>query len=150
MLLSVTAKTSPLGAGEFDKLGGFGERRRQWLVADDVDPGFQKRLGDRKVKVVRGDDDRGLDPVRALGLANRHFTIVRIGPVGREAQVGAGGARVFRVRGQGARLQFDQIVEPHRHAMNRADERVAAAADHADAQASAPGPLDRRGVDHRL
>ena len=46
-------------------------------------------------------------------------------------------ARVFGIGGQGAGLQLDQIVEPHRHAMHGADEGVAAAADHADAQASA-------------
>ena len=47
----------------------------------------------------------------------------------------AGQARVFGVGGQRARLQLDEIVEAHRHAMHGADERVAAAADHADPQA---------------
>ena len=100
--------------------------------------------------MVRGDDDDGLNAVRARRLTNRHFAIIRVGPIGRELKIGARSARVFGVRGQRARFQFDQIVEPHRHPVNRADEGVAPAADHADAQASALKPIDGGRVDHRF
>ena len=90
--------------------------------------------------MVRGDDDDGLDAVGARSLAHRHFAIVGVGPVGRKPEIGARRARVFGVRRQRAGFQLDQIVEPHGHAMNRADEGVAAAADHADAQPSALEP----------
>ena len=92
----------------------------------------------------------GLDAVRARRLADRHFAIVRVGPIGRKTEVGARGARVFRVRRQSAGFELDQIVEPHRHPMNRADEGVAPATDHADAQASALKRLDCGRVDHQL
>ena len=89
-------------------------------------------------------------PSGARGLAGRHFAIVRVGPVRRKTEIGARRARVFGVRGQRAGFQLDQIVEPHRHAMNRADEGVAPAADHADAQAPALQPVDGGRVNHRL
>ena len=100
--------------------------------------------------MVRGDDDDGLDAVRTRGLAGRHFAIIRVTPVGRKPEIGARSARVFGVRGQSAGFQLDQIIEPHGHAMNRADEGVASAADHADAQASALKPIDGGRVDHWL
>ena len=143
-------ENEPLRARELDQFRRFGERRRQRLVADDVDSRFEERLRDGEVQVVRGDDDDGLDAVRTRRLANRHLAIVRVGPVGRKPKIGARRARVFGVRRQGAGFQLDQIVEPHRHAMNRADEGVAPAADHADAQASALQSIDGGRVNHRL
>ena len=143
-------ENEPFGAGELDQLRRFGERRRQRLVADDVDSRLEKRLGDGKVKMVRGDDDDGLYAVRARRLADRHFAIVRVGPVRRKPDLGARRARVFGIRRQSAGFQLDQIVESHGHAMNRADEGVASAADHADAQASALQSFDGGRVDHRL
>ena len=100
--------------------------------------------------MVRGDDDDGLYAVGTRGLADRHFAIIRVAPVGRKPEIGSRRARVFGVRGQGPRFQLDQIVEPHGHAMNRADEGVASAADHADAQASALKPIDGGRVNHRF
>jgi len=82
-------KNEPLRACEFDQLGSFGERRRQRLVADDVDSRLKESLRDREVQMVRGDDDDGLDAVGARGLAARHFAIVRVGPLRREPKVGA-------------------------------------------------------------
>ena len=100
--------------------------------------------------MVRGDDDDRLDAVRTRRLAKRHFAVVRVGPVGRKPKLGARGARVFSVRRERAGFELDHIVEPHRHPMNRADEGVAAAADHADTKASALQPIDGGRVDHRL
>ena len=150
MLLRVTAKIEPLRARELDQLRRFGECRRQRLVADDVDSGFEKRLRDGEVKVVRSDDDDRLDAVGTRGLTGRHFAIVRVATVCRQTEIGSRRARVFGVRRQGAGFQLDQIVEPHRHAMNRADEGVAPAADHADAQTSALQSVDGGRVNHRL
>ena len=81
-------KNEPFGAGELDQLRRFGERRRQRLVADDVDSRLQKRSGDGEVKVVRGDNDGGLYAVRARRLSDRHFAIVRVGPVRRKPDLG--------------------------------------------------------------
>ena len=150
MLLRVTAKIEPLRARELNQLRRFGERRRQRLVADDVDSSFEKRFRDGEVKVVRSDDDDRLDAVGTRRLAGRHFAIVRVAPVCRQTEIGSRRARIFRIRRQGAGFQLDQIVEPHGHAMHRADEGVAAAADHADAQPSALEPVDGGRVNHRL
>jgi hypothetical protein len=111
---------------------------------------FEERFCDREMQVVRGDDDRGLYAVWARRLADSHFAIVRVGPLRRKTEVGARRARVFGVRRQGAGFQLDQIVEPHGHAMNRADECVTPAADHPDAQASALKPIDGGRVNHRF
>ncbi len=79
-------KNQPLCARELDQLGRFSKRRRQRLVADDVYARFEERFCDREVQVVRGDDDDGLDAIRARCLANRHFAIIRVGPVRRKTQ----------------------------------------------------------------
>ena len=142
-------KNEPFGAGELDQFRSLGERRRQRLVADDVNSRLEERLGDGEVQVVRGYDDDSLDAVRTGRLANGHFAIVRVGPVRRKPKLGARGARVFDVRRQSAGIELDHIVEPHGHAVNGADESVAPAADHADTQASALETIDGGRVDHR-
>jgi hypothetical protein len=102
------------------------------------------------MKVVRSDDDDRFDAVGTRGLTGHHFAIVRVAAVCRQTEIASRRARVFGVRRQGTGFQLDQIVEPHRHPVNRADEGVASAADHADAQTSALESIDRGRVNHRL
>ena len=52
--------------------------------------------------------------------------------IGRKPKVGARGTRIFRIGGKCSGLELDQVIEPHRHAMHRADESVAPAAHHPD------------------
>ena len=137
-------------AGEFDQFLRLGERGRQRLVADDVDARFEECFGDGIVQVVGGHDRHGFDAVRPGRFPRGHLAKVRIDAVGRETEIGAGRAGVLGVGRQRPGLELEQVVEPHRHPVHRADEGVAAAADHADAQALALDGLARCGVDHSL
>ena len=83
------------------------------------------------MEVVRRDDDDRLDAVRPLGLGFGHLAIVGIGAVLGDADIEAGKPRVFGIGGQRAGNQLGSIVEPERHAVDRADEGVAAASHHA-------------------
>jgi hypothetical protein len=89
-------------------------------------------------------------PPWAPGLAKRHLAIVRVAAIRSKPKVSARRAGVFSVGRERAGFKLDQIVEPHGHAMNRADESATPAADHADAQASALEPIDGGRVNHRL
>jgi hypothetical protein len=46
-----------------------GQRRCQWLVADDVDAGLEEGLGRRDVDIVGRDDGHRLDAVGPLASA---------------------------------------------------------------------------------
>ena len=58
-------ENEPFRASELDQFRGFGKRRRERLVADDLNTCLEERFCDGKVKVVRGDDDGGLYAVGA-------------------------------------------------------------------------------------
>ena len=116
---------------------GLGQRRRQRLVADHVDAGFEERGGDRRVQMVGRDDNDGFDAVGPRGFRLRHRAIVGIAALRRDADLGGGCGCVFGVRGQRAGNQRDLVVEPHGQPVHGADEGVAAAAHHADPQAFA-------------
>ena len=140
----------PLGASEVDQFLRLRHRRRERLVADHVDAGLEKRLGDGVMEMVGRDDHHCLDAVRPRRLARGHFAEVGIDAIGGKAEIGAGRAGVGLVGGESPGLQFNQIIEPHRHPMHGADESVSPAADHADAQATPLGALFRCRVNHRL
>ena len=55
------------------------QRRRQRLVADDVDAGVEKGVGGRGVEVVRRHDGDGLDPVGSRRFGLRHGGEVGVG-----------------------------------------------------------------------
>ena len=118
---------------------GLGERRRQRLVADHVDAGFEEGGGDRRVQMVGRDDDHGLDAVGPGRFGARHLAVVGIAAVGGESDLGRRRRGILRIGGQRAGDQRDLVVEPHRQPVHGADEGVAAAADHAD-----PQPFARR------
>ncbi len=123
---------APPRGGERDQRFRVGQRGRQRLVADHIDPRLQEGRCDRCVQMVGGNDDDRLDAVRPACLAFGHDPVVGIAAVGPEADLGSRGRGVGRVCRQGAGDQLDLIVETHRQAMDGADEGVAAAADHAD------------------
>lgn len=115
----------------------FGKRRRQRLVADDVDAGFQKSSGDRRTQMGGRDDDHRLDAVRPRRFGLCHRMVVSIAALRRDADLGGRCRGVFGIRRQRTRHQRDLVVEPYGQPMNRADEGVAAASNHADRQAFA-------------
>ena len=141
-------------AGPFDCCDqglGLGRRLRHRLVAHHVEAGFERRPGDRKVHVVRGDDG---DEVHALGrvqggLALHHLLVGAVAAVGRQEEIGAGGPGAFRVRAEGAADELDQPVETGRHPVNGADESALAAADHAHADLPFHRALPRTAIRER-
>ncbi len=113
-----------------DQRLGVGERRRQRLDADDVDPGLEEGGSDRRVQVIGRDDHHGLDAVGPSRLGARHLAIVGLGAFGGDTDLGRGCRGVVRIGRERTGDEDDLVVEPHGQAMDGADEGVAAAADH--------------------
>jgi hypothetical protein len=146
VLLSVTTKRL-LRFGQRHQRLRLLKRRRQRLVADHVDAGFEEGGGDRRVQMVGRDDDHCLDAVRPCRLGLRHGAVVGIATLRRDADLGGGGRGIVRIRRQRAGDQRDLIVEPHRQPVHGADEGIAAASDHSNSQALARGSV-RGCIDH--
>ena len=113
------------------------ERRRQRLVADDVEAGFEERLRDRKMQVVGRDDRHRFDAVRPLLFSRRHRDVIVVAARRVEADVGRRGMRLLRRRGERAGDQFEAIVDPAGDPVDATDEGALPATDHA--QPDAPG-----------
>ena len=128
-----------LRVGQRHQRLGLRKRDRQRLVADHVDAGLEERRRDRRVQVVRRDDDDRLDAVGPGRLGAGHLAPVGIGALGRDAELGGRGGGVLRIGRQRPRDERDPVVEPHGEAVHRADEGIAPAAHHAD-----PQPVGRR------
>ena len=108
------------------------------LVADDVEPGFEKRLGDREVEVVRSDDGHEVDAGvgRQGALALDHGRVQRVGAVGAQPQFPALLPRTGRIGRERPRHQLHVAVDARGPAVDVADERAGASSDHAHAQPS--------------
>ena len=123
-----------------------GQAHRQRLVADDVDPGLEERVGRPGVDVVRRHDRDRLDPVGPLGLRLRHALVVVVDAIAGEAEALARAARLLGRRRQGAGDQFIMVVDARGDAMHGADERPLAAPHHPEpdpaALASVAASLD--------
>ena len=111
---------------DFAGLPGRGGQR---LVADDVDAGVEKGGRHRRVKVVRRHHRHRADPVVARRFRPRHLAKVGIAAV--EAEVSRRRLRPRRVRRQRACDQPEAAVHARGDAVDGADERALAAADHA-------------------
>src|SRR3954453_13055696 len=87
--------------------------------------------------MIRRDDRSDVDAIVA-GAFRTHQLIDRCVRASRiEQQIRTAVARALRVRREHAGDELVAIVEPRRHAMDCADERRAAGADHAEAQTTA-------------
>ena len=98
---------------------------------------FEERLGDRVVEPRRGGDDDCVDPIRAHRFPLDHLAPVDIDAIGREQLLPAGCDGDLGVDRHRAGDQVVQSVGAHGDQMSAADDRVAAAAHHADADAAA-------------
>ena len=113
------------------ELLGIGEVGGQRLVADDVDAGFEKRLGRRIVHVVRRHDRHRLDAVGALRLGLGHFGEGAVAARRIEPELGGRRLGALRVGRQRAGDELELAVHARRQPVHRADEGALAAADHA-------------------
>ena len=108
--------------------------RGQRLVADDRDPGLQKRLRRREMHVVGRNDGDRVDAIVARGLGRSHSRKVGVDALGRQPQLLARGLRPLRGRGQRARDNLPVAIQPGGHAVHGADKGTLPAADHAEFQ----------------
>ena len=111
------------------------QRRRERLVADDVDAALQECLRDLEVHVVRRDDGDRLYAVLQPRLAPRHLLVAAVGAILAQADLESGGLGARRVGGERAGDQLVLVVDTRGDAVHRADEGALAAAHHAEADA---------------
>jgi hypothetical protein len=102
-------------------------------------PRFRNSRASRIVHVVGRDDGHRLDAVFSRASRFGHLDEVAIGAVRREAEIGGRRLRFFRRRGKRAGDQFVAVVDARGDAVHAADEGVAPAADHAEADAARGG-----------
>ena len=121
---------------QFVKLFGLGQVEGEWLVADDIKPGFQCRLGNGEVSVVRGRDGHEVDPlVGGEGPLLRQQLINRpVGPGERDVVVGSRRLGLFGARRERPGDQAGPIVEDRRGDVDPPDERSEASADQSHPQ----------------
>ena len=126
------------------RLDPIADRERLWqierhrLVADQVEAALERRHRHRMVEVVGGHDGDEVDALRRspLRLAIDHLAPRRVAAIRVEVKIPSRCARGVGIRGERPAYQLDRAVEGRRHAMDRADEGAAAAADHSHAQTS--------------
>ena len=118
------------------------QRRRQRLVADDVDAGLEEGRGGRRVHVVRRDDRHRLDAVLAGGARAWPSPAKRaVGALGSSPSAAPERMRLLRRGRQRAGHQLVLVVQPRGDAVHRADEGALAAAHHAEPDAPARGAV---------
>jgi hypothetical protein len=135
--IAVSDDEEPARCGDLRrKLLGLGEVARHRLLADDVDPLRQER--DRRILVDLGrccnDDD--IDAVIPLRLAPCHLAEIVIDAVLGNQQGSAGPPRHFRIDREGAGHKLVAAVGLEGDAVRLADDRIEAAAHHAETQAA--------------
>jgi hypothetical protein len=124
------AEEQALLAGQHGQLLGLAHLEHQWLVADDVDPVRQEGLGRGEVRRVGRHDDGEVDAVPALRLCVRHLVERAVEAVRRHPERPAGRDRVLMGTGEAAGREDGAAVERDGLAVDVADERALAAADH--------------------
>ena len=105
------------------------------FVADHVESGFQKSLGDVEVQIVLNYDRNKIDAfVFGKGLfLFRHFLIGGVDPRWFQVEVLAGQSGFLGVRGEGPRDQFDLSIQCGGSAMNPSNEGPSSATHHSHA-----------------
>ena len=113
---------------------GFLAVHRHRLFAEDVETCIQRGNGDGCMEVVRGDDRHRVDPfaLRQRRFAREQRGIGRIDPRRIEPEQVTGPRILARIGAECAGRQLPVAVERRGHAMDGADERALAAADHAE------------------
>ena len=98
MLLSVTANTSPLARVSSTSSLASTIEVDSGLSQMTSTPASRNALATGKMEMVGSDDHDGLDAVGPRRLARGHLAEVGVDAIGREAEIGAGGAGVVRHR----------------------------------------------------
>ena len=106
------------------------------FVADHVDAGLEKCARDGRMHMVWRHDRHRLDAVGPCRFGFRHLLIRSVRAVCGEADFQRRGLRPFWIGRQRTCYQLELVVDPRRDAVDRADERAFAAADHAKADAA--------------
>ena len=134
-----------------DRVGqllGLGQVEGHRLVANDVEAGFDRRLGDFKMGVVRRGDREKVDPLvgRQLGFAFDQFLVGAVRPFGRNVVVSGRRFCLFRVARQRPCHQGGAIVENRGGCMHAADKGALPAADEGLAKFTVEGSVGCHGV----
>ena len=98
-----------------------------------MEAGFQKSHGHGCVQKIRRDDGNKIHAL-ACGqgrLGPGHFRIAAIHALWIQEKLFAGGLRIFYIRRESARNEFDLTIEIGGHAVDGADKCALSAADHA-------------------
>ncbi len=127
---------------------GVRDRRRQRLVAHDVETRLEEGARHIEVKVVRRRDDHEIQPPlrRPRRLRGRHFDVAPVHPRGIQPHLGPLRRGPLGVRREGAGRDPGQPVEFRRHPVHVPDEGARSASDHPVRQAaghpwSGPRPI---------
>jgi hypothetical protein len=107
-----------------------GEGSRQRLVADDVDPGLEKRLADGVVRGVGRDDADNIDAVLARRLGLGHVAIIGVAAHGIEPKISARFDRPPRIGTERSGYQLIAVVESSSNPVRCANKGAVATADH--------------------
>src|SRR5580704_4908975 len=126
-------------AGFFDQLreslrvfdGG-----REWLVADDVEAGFEKGFCGAEVEMIRRDDRDGVDAIGALRFGGGHFGEAAVRSVRGDVEIARGGASALGTRGESGGDEFPAIVDARGDAMDGGDDAAGFASFYAEAMAA--------------
>ena len=123
--------------------GVVGER----LVADHVEPGVERQLGQGGMAVVRRHDRDGLDSVRPRALCRQHRWQVGIAT---QAERRRFGDRALRSGREHAGSKFKPVVHSCSDPVHRADQRAAPATDQAEPDAVARRAVRTFGIRHAV
>lgn len=122
--------SSPLFLRQGGELLRVGQGKGQGLFADHVDPIVQEGPAGVRVAVVGGDDGDEVDAVFPHALGPGHLVVIRIHPVGADAQLRAALRVGSGVPGKAARNQFCPVVKRHGFPVNLSDKSALPSADH--------------------
>ena len=125
------AKNQPAAPNDLRQRQGILHRGGQWLVADHMNAGLQKRFRRLEMNMIGCDDRDGINAVRPLGFGRGHFGETPVSTFRRDMQIKCSGSAARRIGRQSRRNQLKAIIEPSRHAVHRSNESARSASDHA-------------------